>query len=158
MGYTTEFKGKFLLNKALDQETYNFLKKLSETRRMKRNVSLLPEGYEKYNLENWGEEGEFFVDAGGLCGQDRESSIVDYNTPPITQPGLWCHWTPTEDKLAIKWDDGEKFYDYIEWIEYLIDKILKPRKYKLNGTVQWRGEEFDDIGEIQIKNNKVKIK
>jgi hypothetical protein len=27
MGYTTEFEGKFELNKTLDLETYNFLKK-----------------------------------------------------------------------------------------------------------------------------------
>lgn len=32
MGYTTEFRGTFQLNKELDEETYNLLEGLSKTR------------------------------------------------------------------------------------------------------------------------------
>ena len=145
MGYTTEFKGQFKLDKPLSVADLNFLKKFNETRRMARN---LPEEY--------GVQGEFYVDGSGSFGQDREKSVIDYNTPPSTQPGLWCQWVPTEDGEAIEWDGGEKFYNYVEWIKYLIDKILKPRGYVLNGSVRWRGEDFDDDGTIIVEDNEVR--
>lgn len=145
MGYTTDFTGNFKLNKKLDLETHEFLTKLAETRRMKRKLG--PE---------FGIEGEFFVDGKGLAGQDRDDSIVEYNYPPSTQPGLWCQWVPTEDGLTIEHDGGEKFYNYVEWIEYIIDKILKPRGYSLTGQVTWVGEDRSDLGRILIVDNVVK--
>lgn len=144
MGYTTEFRGKWNLNKPLDDTTFNFLKKFNETRRMKRN---LPEIY--------GIEGEFFVDGKGFMGQDREASVVDYNQPPVSQPGLWCKWTPTDDRMHIEWDGAEKFYDYVEWIKYIISKVLAPRGYVLNGNIDYKGEDFDDHGTIKIVDNVV---
>ena len=53
------------------------------------------------------------------------------------------------------WDEGEKFYDYVEWMEYLIEKILKPRGYVVNGQVTWQGEDSDDKGMIDIRANVV---
>jgi hypothetical protein len=146
MGYTTEFRGKFNLNKKLDEQTHKFLTKLASTRRMMRD---LPPEY--------GIEGEFYVDGGGYFGQDREDNILDYNRPPYTQPSLWCQWTPTHDGTAIEWDGGEKFYHYVDWIEYIIDKVLAPRGYSLSGVVDWRGEDWSDTGTIVVRDNKVGI-
>ena len=99
MGYHTEFKGKFNLNKPLDDETYNFLIKFNETRRMARNTD-----------PKFGVEGEFFVDGFGFRGQDNDPTIIDHNRCPSTQPGLWCQWRPSEDRMHIEWDEGEKFF------------------------------------------------
>ena len=140
MGYSTDFDGEWKLNKPLDGETKTFLTKLANTRRMKRS------GLD----EKYGIEGEFFV------GQDSDDSVVDYNRPPCTQPSLWCQWIPNDEGTAIEWDGGEKFYDYIPWIEYLIENILAPRGYVLNGDVSWNGEESSDFGIIRIENNVVK--
>lgn len=142
MGYSTYFDGQFVLNKKLDSETYQFLVKLSETRRMARN---LPEEY--------GVEGEFYVDGGGWAGQDNENNVIHYNDPPKTQPGLWCKWCPTEDGLGIEWNGREKFYNYVEWLQYLIEKVLKPRGYILRGDVYWQGETCYDAGCISVENN-----
>lgn len=147
MGYTTDFEGQFNLNKKLDEATHKLLKGIAETRRMARN---LPDEY--------GIEGEFFIDGKGFAGQDRDDTIINYNTPPKTQPSLWLQWVPNDEGTAIVWDEGEKFYNYIEWIKYLIEKILSPRGYILNGQVRWRGEDFDDIGVITINDNIVSIK
>jgi hypothetical protein len=141
MGYNTDFEGQFNLDKPLDDETYQFLVKFNKTRRMKRNVG--PE---------YGLEGEFYIDGKGLMGQDHEANVINYNEPPITQPSLWCQWKPTEDKLHIVSDGNEGFSDYIDWIKYLIDKILAPRGYTLSGTVKWFGEEQGDVGKIIVKN------
>jgi len=70
-------------------------------------------------------------------------------------PGIWCQWVPNDDGTAIVWDEGEKFYEYIEWIKYLITNILEPRGYELNGKVHWDGEESEDKGYIIVTKNKV---
>jgi hypothetical protein len=147
MGYTTNFRGKFELNKPLDKETLDFLQKLNKTRRMARK---LPQQY--------GVEGEFYVDGGGDFGQAREPSIIDYNRPPKTQPGLWCQWRPSDDGTCIEWDGGEKFYRYVEWLQYIIKNFLAPKRYVLNGEVEWRGESWSDSGVIVAKDNAITIK
>ena len=53
---------------------------------------------------------------------------------------------------------GEKFYDYVGWIEYLIANFLKPWGYVLNGEVEWHGEDGDDRGMIVVKDNVVSIR
>jgi len=140
MGYNIEFRGQFGLNKELDENTFEFLKKLSTTRRMKRNVHHL-----------YGVEGEFYVNGSNGLSED----VVDGNCPPSTQPSLWCQWRPTKDKMGIEWDKEEKFSEYIPWIKYIISKVLAPRGYVLNGVVDYEGEEFGDHGEINIVNNVV---
>lgn len=144
MGYTTEFEGRFTLNRQLDPETLLFLQKFNGTRRMARKLG--PE---------YGVEGEFYVDGGGYAGQAKDASIVDFNRPPRTQPGLWCQWRPTDDGAAIEWDGGEKFYRYVEWLEYLIANILAPKGYALSGEVKWQGEDMSDRGVIRVSDNKV---
>jgi hypothetical protein len=174
MGYTTKFQGQFDLDKPLDDETYRFLFRLANTRRMKR--ALGPE---------YGVEGEFYVDGPGTIegeweAMERESdtyhadkrsqwgtynrgefvpkltSIIEYNKPPSTQPGLWCQWIPSEDRLHLTWDGGEKFYSYVEWLEYIIKNILIPRGYVLSGEVDWMGEDQrGDNGIIRVIDNVV---
>jgi len=147
MGYTTDFEGSFNITPVLSQKDNEFLTKFSETRRMARNVG--PE---------YGIEGEFYVDGTGWAGQDSDKNVINYNRPPSTQPGLWCQWIPTDDGSELVWNGGEKFYNYVEWLDYLIDKILAPRGYTLNGECQWFGEERDDVGVIIVKNNVVTTK
>lgn len=73
-------------------------------------------------------------------------------------PGFWCQWVPNSEGTAIEWDGGEKFYNYVEWIEYLIQHFFEPWGVKLNGEVEWSGEESDDLGLISVKDNVVTVK
>lgn len=75
----------------------------------------------------------------------------------LAQPGLWCQWEPSEDGTAIRWDEGEKFYHYIEWIKYLIAHFIEPWGYSLNGEVNWAGEDSEDRGVIKIQDNVVTV-
>jgi hypothetical protein len=147
MGYTTDFSGQFNLNKQLSPKMEQYLKLLNETRRMKRSTD-----------EAFGVQGEFFVFGGGSFGQDHEPNVIDYNKEPITQPSLWCQWTPTQDGMGLEWDNGEKFYSYSEWLVYLIHKILAPNGYVLNGVVEYSGEEPGDVGEIVVVDNRVFVR
>lgn len=142
MGYTTDFNGEFNLDRPLHPKMREFLEKFSRARHMKRDV----------NEERYGKEGEFYVE------DDETEGIIEFNQPPSTQPGLWCQWEPNEEGDGIRWDGGEKFYKYIEWIEYIVKKILAPNNYILNGEVLWQGEDMQDRGKIFIKDNVITMK
>lgn len=112
MGYTTNFKGQFLLNKQLTLDDYQELRNFSEDRH----------------------EGGDFPDTG------------------------YCQWTPTSDGWHIEWDGGEKFYEYVPWLKYLIKNLLEPKGYIISGEVEWSGEESGDVGKILVVENEVTVK
>lgn len=138
MGYHTEFSGALEFNRPLDKTMHKFLTQFNQTRRMGR----------KGLDAKYGTEGEFYV-------KDDSLGVIDQNRPPKTQPGLWCQWIPTDDGTCLEWDGGEKFYNYVEWLEYLINKVLAPKDYILNGEISWTGENSDDHGTIIVTDNYV---
>lgn len=161
MGYTTDFSGSFDLNKPLSKEHKAFLEKFAQTRRMERKQTVASKMEDPVRIDAGlpiGKEGAYFVGGKEDFGQGQDDSIVNYNTPPSGQPSLWCQWTPNENGTAIEWDGGEKFYEYVDWIEYLINNFLKPWGYILNGEVEWFGEDRDDRGMIIVVNNDVTTK
>ena len=146
MGYTTEFKGEIAIDPPLSQEEIGFLRKFSGTRRMSRK------------------NGPYYVDAGGMGGQAEEPDILDYNSPPSGQPGLWCNWEPNDDGTTLRWNGSEKFYYADDWMEYVIDHFLKPdhiapfdflQGHTLNGEIKAQGEEIDDRWLLIVENNNV---
>lgn len=72
------------------------------------------------------------------------------------EPDTYCQWEPTKDGLGLEWDGGEKFYCYVEWLEYLIENWFKPRSITLNGVLRYQGEEIGDVGRIEVEDNQVK--
>lgn len=157
MGYTTYVNGSLEFNKTVEKWLVDYIDEFSRTRRMKRDVEKI-----KQVFPNWKElcfngelgiEGEYFVGGAGSWGQNVDDSVIDHNTPPTTQPGLWCQWTISETEL--EWDGGEKFYEYEEWLHYLIDNFFEPLGYKLNGEITWEGEDSDDFGTIKVIDNDV---
>lgn len=148
MGYTTYFNGEVEIVPALNQDEIDYLNKFAQTRRMKRT------------------QGPFFVDGDGFMGQDTGDDVIDGNSPPGGQPGLWCQWVPVDSGESLLWDDGEKFYASAEWMKYLIDTFLKgcPRipgvrpefkPHVCDGTIFADGEESDDHWAIVVDANEV---
>jgi hypothetical protein len=161
MGYTTDFAGKWTVSPQLKPEHAAYLKKFAETRRMERNevkTRAKPDPIRQAAGLPVGEWGAYFVGSEAFGGQDfDDESVTSSKCPPPGQPGLWCQWVPTSDGNGITWDGGEKFYDYQEWLQYLIDHFLEPWGYTLNGDVKWQGEQGDDAGVIRVTDNKIKI-
>lgn len=158
MGYDTNFSGEFNLDKPLTVAHKAYLEAFASSRRMIRNAKLTEKRSDPIREAVGlpvGEDGGYFVGEGGFHGQDDGEDVVNHNSPPTDQPGLWCQWVPNELGTAIVWDEGEKFYEYIDWLEYLIQHFLAPWGYTLNGKVAWYGEENSDQGVIYVKNNKI---
>jgi hypothetical protein len=161
MGYTTDFHGHFNISPEMKSEHIDYINQFSATRRMKRNAALTEQRSDAFREAVGlpvGAEGGYFVAGEGFHGQESGAAdIIDYNRPPVGQPGLWCQWVVTEGGTELEWDGGEKFYSYVEWLEYLIEHFFAPWGYTLHGAVEWRGEDWDDTGFIEVEDNKVRL-
>lgn len=156
MGYSTDFNGSLKFNKPVAYELKDYIKKFNETRRMKRDIEKIKENY-----PNWedlcfegclGYEGAYFIGGNGFLGQDEDGTIINYNYSPKGQPGLWCQWIINEHD-ELEWDGNEKFYNYVEWLKYLIKHFFEPLGYILNGDIAWQGEDEEDFGIIHVEDN-----
>jgi hypothetical protein len=161
MGYTTYFNGEFTVTPKLNDGQVAYLKAFNNTRRMKRDEAIAetfpdPVRWDA-QIKTVGEEGEYYVGAAGSdYGQENDPSVKDHNEPPADQPGLWCQWVPSDDGTTIAWDDGEKFYNYVAWLEYIVEHFLEPWGRKLNGEVHYTGEDSEDRGTIYVQDNVIK--
>ena len=173
MGYTTDFRGQLSVTPALTPEQLAFITAFNETQRMGRDPKVVMEyakgedglpGADKTNAEEvYGKFGEYYVG-------DNSIGVIDNNAAPgqsrifgetECQPGLWCQWTvyaDDEQNQTFEWDGGEKFYEYVKWLEYMVKFFFTPWGVMLNGTIEWRGEEWDDNGVITVENNVITVK
>jgi hypothetical protein len=155
MGYSTQFEGSFNVTPRLLDSHALYLIEFARVRHVKRDVTKLgaiaDPGRAAVSLPI-GTEGEYCLRARHFY---EEETILDYNRPPATQPSLWCQWVPTIDGGGLKWDGNEKFYRYVEWLQYLIDHFLVPWQYQLNGTVTWQGESTGDRGSIVVVDTRI---
>jgi hypothetical protein len=162
MGYTTDFEGNFKItfkDEVKMNEAFTLVNGLALTRRMKRDLSKL-NGLPNI-IESYGVDGEFYWKDDKNSGQSNDCSVIDNNQPPSIQPSLWLQWIITKNEIDgsynLEWDHGEKFYGYIEWLDYLITKVFEPNQITLNGEVDWEGEESDDTGTITVVDNIISI-
>lgn len=161
MGYSTYFTGSFSLSRPLTLAEHNYLTAFNQTRRMKRDVKMLhgiPDDKREAVKLPLGPDGAYFVGYEAANGQNHSPDILEYNNPPVGQPSLWCGWVPSEDGMSIEHDGGEKFYGYIEWIEYIVEHFLTPWGITVNGTVEWHGEDPKDLGRIIVNGSQVTAK
>lgn len=84
---------------------------------------------------------------------ERHDEQADSEGRPY--PGIWCQWVATKDGTRIEWDGVEKFYEYTDWLKYIIEVFLEPNGHKLNGEVLWSGEDPSDVGILSANDNKV---
>jgi hypothetical protein len=52
---------------------------------------------------------------------------------------------------------GEGFYNYVEWLEVIIQQYLVIWGVHLSGEVFWQGEDLFDIGLICVVNDTVLV-
>lgn len=185
MGYNTDFVGEFELDPPLTDDQATYLRRFAETRRMARHehiVKDMPDPVREAVGLPIGKFGDFFVGSEAPFGQDmRHESVLGSSTAPgqdIThwdpalkdfrlrvpgygpgdprkQPGLWCQWTP-DGTTHLVWDECEKFYNYVEWAQYLQSQILSRWGVTMSGRVYWYGEDREDFGVIIAEDGNVR--
>ena len=129
---------------------------------MKRDVNKLMELYQGEHghptpksdkpEDIYGHDGEYFTGDFNKRWAERARLMKK----GLCQHGLWCQWEISEDGKLLQWDGGEKFYNYVEWLKYLINHFFEPWGIKLNGTIEWEGEDHSDTGRIIVTDNVVK--
>lgn len=73
----------------------------------------------------------------------------------LDHPLFDSQWRPTANGRGVEWNGHEKFYRYVEWLQYLIVHFFVRWGYQLSGTVTWQGETPSDRGQIIVVNNEV---
>lgn len=158
MGYYTNFSGDCMVEPKLEPHHLEYLQAFCRTRRMRRDpiVTLtLDDPLRTAVGLPLGREGEYFVGGTGDFGQGNDPGIVDFNYPPTGQPSLWCSWEIDKDSLS--GPEDSKFYHYTEWLAYLIGHFFEPWGYKLNGDINWEGEDRNDAGCLSVVDNEITV-
>lgn len=70
-------------------------------------------------------------------------------------PGYADLFELSEDRSLILPDESESRHGLRLWLVLLIEHVLEPLGYKLNGDVSWTADEDDDRGTIFVKDNAV---
>jgi hypothetical protein len=159
MGYQTDFDGSFTITPPLPPERVAYLQKFNETRRMKRDATraeTIKDPIREAVGLPIGPEGAYFVGGRDFRGQEADFSVINQNTPPAGQPDLWCKWIVSDDGQDLLWDGGEKFYNYVQWLDYLNDHFFKPWGHVLDGEIFWSGEDDQDQGVIRARNGEIR--
>lgn len=95
-----------------------------------------------------------WLDMRKLAEYNRAEYVI-YTDTPETIPDSYNQWEPNESGTAIVWNGGEKFYDYVHWLRWIVKHYLRPHGLVIDGEVEWSGEEFDDRGVIVAIDNKI---
>lgn len=182
MGYTTDFTGAAAITPTLKPEHRMYLQAFADIRHMpldKAKAALIADplreavglpvgnagcyviGYPRWPFNKWDRElaapkGALWQGGGWGNSEHLATVAVAFNGGfSSTTPGLWCQWTVDDDGMHLSWDGGEKFYEYTEWLRWLIDNFFQPWGYTLNGEIYWSGEDSGDLGLIDVTDNKV---
>ena len=167
MGYTTDFTGLgFWTEPPLLEEHKSFLRMFNVTRHVcYETAGILPGPTRSQVIPLVGPDAWHilkddlirpnFAAVSSILGEDRLPAL-HYNRSPDGVPSLWCGWT-VDEQGHIVWDGAEKFYKYVQWLEFLIDTYLRPWGYTLNGTVDYKGASADDFGRIIVVDNEVTV-
>lgn len=90
-----------------------------------------------------------------LASEELTASDIEELCWP-TVPDHYFQWEVTKDRKGVQWNGGEKFYDYVEWLQWLID-VLKKKQHgniMLSGQIEYRGEDSRDWGFLKIVDGK----
>ena len=158
MGYTTWFEGGLTPNKPFKKEFVNYINAFSEKWHEPEDVEIIKRfdpDWAKHCLDgNLGPYGMYYV--GNFDEGSFNKGIIDRSAAKgYTCPGYRCDWCINEEAGVVEWNGGEKFYQYTDWLIYLIENFFEPAGYILNGEFIWIGEDSEDRGKISVVNNKV---
>ncbi|MEO6892250.1 MAG: hypothetical protein ABI324_24970 [Ktedonobacteraceae bacterium] len=161
MGYYTEFTGTFKFEKPLAGRHLAYLQGFNETNHYHWNPELLQNELDPFREAvglPLGEHGCYFTGNHTTRGHDDQAWRYWKDHPAKLgeqcpgKPYFRCGWRPGDDGTELL-ADLDKFYDYVEWLQYLLDHFIVPWDYVLCGIVTWKGQDEEDIGTIIVSYN-----
>ena len=156
MSYNTRFNGCLKFNKPVVSELKEYINKFSEIRHIKLKTDEIKLCFPNWKQDsfngNLGEEGMFFINSSTW----GTAAMEDYNVPPRNCPSLYCQWI-INDYNELEWDGGEGFYEYVDWLKFLIKYFFNPNGYILNGTIYYSGDDTTDNGRVVVTDNNVVV-
>lgn len=75
-------------------------------------------------------------------------------------PSIWNNWEVVvkdsdnfvfDEEHHLQWNGFEKFYNYVEWLKYLVDNYFEPWGITLDGMITYIGEDKSDYGVIECE-------
>lgn len=66
-------------------------------------------------------------------------------------PNSYFQWLPSESLDTIVWDGNEKFYEYTDWLQWIVDH-LSVKKITASGRILFQGEDIDDRGYLIVED------
>ena len=94
--------------------------------------------------------------------QEPRHTIHDdqYTTGREDAPSIWLKWEIYEEKgdHYLEWNQEEKFYNYYDWLQLIVNKFLEPKKIYLQGKINYSGEDTDDAGIITAHTQTLQVK
>ncbi|MFI1656029.1 hypothetical protein ACH4ZU_14110 [Streptomyces sp. NPDC020472] len=141
MGYEIHYSGEISVIPPLNAAEVAFLSDFAGSRRVERL------------------SGPYRCD-GGPRPEPADPDILDRNTPPSGQPGLFCGWTPRSDGAALQAPKVGDYFNPAEWLTYLIETFLSPScslKHELQNPVPGRvyPQEFSHFTFDHVLNGEV---
>jgi hypothetical protein len=94
-----------------------------------------------------------------LTMSEAKALLDIHDNPDLASPGCpdsYLRWVPTDDLMGIVWDEGEKFYHYVEWMCWICDHLTN-LGITANGSLVWQGEETGDTGTLTVTNSQVNV-
>lgn len=171
MSYSISLDGSLVIAPPLTAEHRGYLAAFAATRRVRRDAVFTATRADPVRMSVGlpaGDEGGYFVGAGGMLGQEgggpmldpggpkaNSIGILDFNSPPMGQPHLWCCWQPATDGSSFSAPEAGSHYDPLGWLRYLVAHFLAPWGYRLNGDVSYRGADPADGGRLAVRDNVV---
>ena len=89
------------------------------------------------------------------------SAILEANNDPDSiqgeHPRSYMQWVPTQSLDHIVYDGNEKFYEYVDWMKWLVN-YLKGIGITADGEIDWSGDQAGDTGTIVVANSEVTVR
>ncbi|KAI9244948.1 hypothetical protein BDA99DRAFT_577012 [Phascolomyces articulosus] len=170
MGYQTDFEGAIKITPTLPTEVIDTINSLAEYRN---------------NTDGDGDASSFDGTIHHLQGEsdthNKEDHMNNDSFLPLSKislrlgrvsqvPSFWCDWhlvnrqkqqdefnKRKEEETVLVWNNAEKFYEYMYWLQYMIDFVTLYaieqhgiQIERFDGSITWKGEERegdDDNGD-----------
>ena len=157
MSYATRFYGGFALDRPLTRDQHRLLQIFLDSAHVQFDPAKID--YHKPKIAEYvdllykldvglGKDLTYFV-----AGRNPDPDIVKLWLPPKDVPGMWCEWKIGSSRRTVVWNGEEYFYDYVDWLGFLIQRFFKRWGYTLSGFVEWEGEDMSDKGWIEVQDN-----